>query len=111
MCEKCGVVNVNGHVGGCCAGSRRRRRPPARGLSKFQVDTFERRLQFAYRLMDLDGDGSLDKFELNAAMKARRDRRLIRAQLKVLTEGNTCFFIGCERLEHRRVKAPLIVVV
>ena len=30
----------------------------------------ERRLQFAYRLMDLDGDGSLDKFELNAAMKA-----------------------------------------
>ena len=31
-----------------------------------QVDTFERRLQFAYRLMDLDGDGSLDKFELNA---------------------------------------------
>lgn len=40
------------------------------GLSKFQVDTFERRLQFAYRLMDLDGDGSLDKFELNAAMKA-----------------------------------------
>jgi len=39
------------------------------GLSKFQVDTFERRVQFAYRLMDLDGDGSLDKLELNTAMK------------------------------------------
>ena len=43
------------------------------GLSKFQIDTFERRLQFAYRLMDLDGDGALDKFELNAAMKAALD--------------------------------------
>lgn len=43
------------------------------GLSKFNSDTFERRLQFAYRLIDLDGDGSLDKFELNAAMKAALD--------------------------------------
>eukprot|EP00227_Mantoniella_beaufortii_P018024 CAMPEP_0197597362 /NCGR_PEP_ID=MMETSP1326-20131121/27171_1 /TAXON_ID=1155430 /ORGANISM="Genus nov. species nov., Strain RCC2288" /LENGTH=263 /DNA_ID=CAMNT_0043164029 /DNA_START=87 /DNA_END=874 /DNA_ORIENTATION=- len=40
------------------------------GLSKFETDTFERRVQFAYRLMDLDGDGSLDKLELNTAMKA-----------------------------------------
>ena len=55
----------------CLCASRRLH--PARGLSKFQVDTFERRLQFAYRLMDLDGDGSLDKFELNAAMKAALD--------------------------------------
>ena len=31
------------------------------GLSKFQVDSFDRRVQFAYRLFDLDGDGSLDK--------------------------------------------------
>ncbi|EEH55287.1 uncharacterized protein MICPUCDRAFT_19187, partial [Micromonas pusilla CCMP1545] len=43
------------------------------GLSKFQVDTFERRIQFAYRLIDLDGDGSLDKFELLSAVKAVLD--------------------------------------
>ena len=40
------------------------------GLSKFQVDSFDRRVQFAYRLFDLDGDGSLDKHELMAAAKA-----------------------------------------
>ena len=39
------------------------------GLSKFQVDSFDRRVQFAYRLFDLDGDGSLDKHELMAAAK------------------------------------------
>ena len=43
------------------------------GLSKFQTDTFERRVQFAYRLFDLDGDGSLDKHELTKAMRAALD--------------------------------------
>ena len=37
------------------------------------MDTFERRVQFAYRLFDLDGDGSLDKHELTKAMRAALD--------------------------------------
>ena len=43
------------------------------GLSKFSVDTFERRVQFAYRLFDLDGDGSLDKHELLKAVRSALD--------------------------------------
>ena len=39
------------------------------GLSKFASEDFERVVQFAYRLFDLDGDGTLDKDELYQALK------------------------------------------
>eukprot|EP00232_Nephroselmis_pyriformis_P008644 CAMPEP_0182882876 /NCGR_PEP_ID=MMETSP0034_2-20130328/18051_1 /TAXON_ID=156128 /ORGANISM="Nephroselmis pyriformis, Strain CCMP717" /LENGTH=287 /DNA_ID=CAMNT_0025015993 /DNA_START=182 /DNA_END=1041 /DNA_ORIENTATION=+ len=40
------------------------------GLSKFSGSEFELKVQFAYRLFDLDGDGTLDKFELTTALRS-----------------------------------------
>lgn len=40
------------------------------GLSKFGGTSFDGTVQFAYRMFDLDGDGSLDKHELLMAMRS-----------------------------------------
>ena len=40
------------------------------GLSKFTGDDFDTIIEFAYRLFDLDGDGTLDKNELYQALKS-----------------------------------------
>ena len=40
------------------------------GLSKFSSTSFETKVQFAFRLFDLDGNGTLDKYEMMTALRA-----------------------------------------